>query len=252
MTDAATLDSPGLTPGGRLHGAAGDHDACRADAARYAVLQRVAPMLRHDLAGALQPISMIAVVLQRRLQMPEPDLAALGKTATNVGTLVKEASAGCLDAMDWLAPREDTAIEVEAGVSGILKLLGVELTTRNLDAAMDIPAHTVAVPQSFFRTVLAGALFALADEGRGGTLHIGFEPDSQPSVGGNGSLMLRVAAGNDDAAIESLSPGQPGGKFRRIGWTDVEAMAESFGATTSRGEGWVSLGLPGRRMQVAG
>ena len=123
MPHAASLDSSDLTTSGQLHDVAADHDDYRAEAARYAVLLRVAPMLRHDLAGAMQPIGMIAVVLQRRLQMPEPDLTAIGKNVTTVGALVKEASSGCLNAMGWLAPREDAAVEVEAGVADIIKLL---------------------------------------------------------------------------------------------------------------------------------
>ena len=40
-----------------------------AEAACYAVLRRIAPVLRHDVAGFLQPVGMLMTVLQRRVQM---------------------------------------------------------------------------------------------------------------------------------------------------------------------------------------
>ena len=58
--------------------------------------------------------------------------------------------------------------------------------------------------------------------------------------------MLRAIACHASGSAGSLNPGRPNGKFRRIGWADVEAMADSFGTTAARGDGWVSLGLPVR------
>ena len=46
--------------------------AARADAARYALLRRLAPSIRHHLVVNLQPIGMIYEVLDRRLRAPRP------------------------------------------------------------------------------------------------------------------------------------------------------------------------------------
>ena len=46
-----------------------------AEAARYALLRRLAPSMRHHLVVNLQPIGMIYEVMDRRLSAPEPDLA---------------------------------------------------------------------------------------------------------------------------------------------------------------------------------
>jgi hypothetical protein len=46
-----------------------------AEAARYALLRRLAPSMRHHLVVNLQPIGMIYEVMDRRLRAPEPDVA---------------------------------------------------------------------------------------------------------------------------------------------------------------------------------
>ena len=43
-----------------------------AEGPRYALLRRLAPAIRHDMAGSLQPISMVAAMLEKRLQKPDP------------------------------------------------------------------------------------------------------------------------------------------------------------------------------------
>ena len=78
-----------------------------AEAACYAVLRRIAPVLRHDVAGFLQPVGMLMTVLQRRVQMPEPDLQAIAKNVASASVLTKEATANCMNAMGWMAMREE-------------------------------------------------------------------------------------------------------------------------------------------------
>ena len=58
-----------------------------AEAAHYAVSQRIAPVLRHDVAGPVQPIGMMTKVLQRRLQAPVPDLLEISKNLASVSAL---------------------------------------------------------------------------------------------------------------------------------------------------------------------
>src|SRR6185369_7993641 len=52
-----------------------------AEAARYALLRRLAPSMRHHLVVNLQPIGMIYEVMDRRLRAPEP---ALGEDRKSV------------------------------------------------------------------------------------------------------------------------------------------------------------------------
>lgn len=67
-----------------------------AESARYALLRRLAPVLRHYVAGSLQPLSMMAILLEKRLQIPSPDLAALARNSSQLNTAARDASSACM------------------------------------------------------------------------------------------------------------------------------------------------------------
>ena len=202
-----------------------------AEAARFAVLLRVAPMLRHDMAGALQPLGMVAMVLQRRAQAAEPDLPAIAKNAASISSLGKEAAAGCIEAISWLAPREDPSLNLRQGVDDVLKVLQVELSGCGLEAVNDLPETAGNAPQGYFRTVLAGALLAFCDEDTGGgCLHIGTNSNQT-------GLVLRLVAAETSVVTAVARP-------RRIEWKDVQAIANALGTTLERSTDGVTLGLP--------
>jgi hypothetical protein len=212
-----------------------------AEAACYAVLRRVAPALRHDVAGVMQPVGMLMMVLQRRVQMPEPDMQAIASNVTSVSALTKEATTGCMNAMGWMALREKTSVGLRSGVDEAIKLLAVELSGRGLRLVNDLPDGGAEIPESYLRSVLMGALLAFCDQATvGGTLQVGFEAGSE-----NGSapsrLMLRRLPGS---VASSPAPADPVRKSRNIDWQDVEAMAGSFGVSVARGDGWMALDLP--------
>lgn len=212
-----------------------------AEAASYAVLRRIAPALRHDVAGFMQPVGMLVMVLQRRLQMPEPDLQAIAENVTSVSALAKEATTGCMNAMDWTASREDACVSLPAGVDEVVRLLAIELSGRGLSATHDMaadmpanrPANKARVPRRFFRSVLAAALLAWCDQKPGaGVLRISGSSDANEA-----ELKLQFEA--DGTAL----PPDAGSPQRRIGWNDVEALARASGATLSMGDDWLRLRL---------
>ena len=203
------------------------------EAASYAVLHRIAPALRHDVAGFMQPVGMLAMVLQRRVQLPEPDLQAIGKTVASVTALAKEATTGCMNAMDWLVSREDIRVSMVAGADEVARLLALELSGRGLSASHDIADSQARVPQRFFRSVLAAALLAWCDQKPGtGVLRISGSSDASVAA-----LTLQFEPGGTVLAADAISPQRP------IGWDDVEALARACGATLSSGDGWVRLQL---------
>lgn len=212
-----------------------------AEAAFYAVLRRVAPVLRHDVAGFMQPVGMLTTVLQRRVQIPEPDLQAIAKNVASVSTLVKEATTGCLNAMAWMDWRADASLGLRPGVDEAIKLLAVELAGRGLQIVNNLPDDAAEVPQGYLRSVLMGALLAFCDQpAEGGTLQISFEAGSGNSSAAS-RLMLRRLPGGVASPTE---PADMPGKYRSIDWQDVQAMAGFFGASMARGEDWLVLGLP--------
>src|SRR5436190_15058498 len=87
----------------------------QAEAARYALLRRLAPSMRHHLVVNLQPIGMIYEVMERRLRAPQPDLAHVQESATKINTFARAALASCLDVVGWLAPDEAVGISLQEG-----------------------------------------------------------------------------------------------------------------------------------------
>ena len=48
-----------------------------AEAPRYALLRRLVPAIRHQMAGSFQPVTMMAAIVEKRLLAASPDLPAL-------------------------------------------------------------------------------------------------------------------------------------------------------------------------------
>ena len=204
-----------------------------AEAASYAVLRRIAPALRHDVAGFMQPVGMLAMVLQRRVQLPEPDLQAIGKTVASITALAKEATTGCMNAMDWLVSREDIRVSMVGGADEVVRLLALELSGRGLSASHDIAESQARVPRRFFRSVLAAALLAWCDQKPGtGVLRISGSSDASVA-----ELKLQFEPDSSVLAADAVIA------QRSIGWDDVEALAHACGATLSTGDGWIRLQL---------
>ena len=210
-----------------------------AEAARYAVLRRLMPVLRHDVAGAMQPIRMLLMVLERRVQLPEPDLQAIAKNVTSLNTLTKEASADCINALEWIGSNQDAEVSLRSSVDEAIKLLAMELSANGLELVNGITDDSATAPQSFVRSVLMGALLAFCDQRtEGKTLQVtcvaaGNQQASQ--------LQLRMLAGDAGTPPASLDVVR---KYRLIDWLDVEAMAKSFSANLERGDGWLKVDLP--------
>src|SRR6187549_2292028 len=87
-----------------------------AEAARYALLRRLAPSMRHHLVVNLQPIGMIYEVMDRRLRAPQPDLANVHDSAHKINGFARAALDSCLNVVTWLAPEEGATSQVDDGV----------------------------------------------------------------------------------------------------------------------------------------
>ena len=74
------------------------------EAARYAVLRRLAPCLRHHMVRPLQPIGLIYGVMHHKLAAAVPDLQAVREEAGKINEFAKAALDECNDMSTWLAP----------------------------------------------------------------------------------------------------------------------------------------------------
>ena len=210
-----------------------------AEAACYAVLRRLMPVLRHDVAGVMQPVRMLLMVLERRVQTAEPDLQAIAKNVASVSALTKKASADCISALEWIGSSQDAHVSLRSSVDEAIKLLAMELSANGLELINGIADDSATAPQSFLRSVLMGALLAFCDQRTAGsTLQV-----TSAAADGNQSSRLELRmlpddAGNLPASLDIVR------KYRLIDWPDVQAMARSFSVKMARGDGWLTLELP--------
>jgi hypothetical protein len=211
-----------------------------AEAARYAVVSRLMSVLRHDVAGAMQPGRMLLMVLEKRLQNAEPDLQAIATTAASVSVLTKKATASCMGALGWVAPAEDANVGLRSFVDEAIGLLALELSVNAHTLVNSIEDESASAPRNFLRSVLMGALLAFCDQHvEGGALQVSFKPQRSNSSPA-GELDIRVQAGT---AATTPALHEVVRKYRLIEWADVEAMAQASGVHMARGEGWLTLGL---------
>ena len=212
-----------------------------ADAARYAVLNRMAAVLRHDVAGSMQPVLMVLLVLDRRLQLTDPDLAAITKSVKSLDALTKQAVANCMSALGWAGSEEDLRISLRGSVDEAVKLLAMELSASALVLVNGVADDSATAPQSFLRSVFMSALLAFCDQHvGGGTLEVTFQKElanSQPA----GQLQLRLLPSDAGRSAEFLAVVR---KPRLIGWHDVQSLAASCGVRMARGDGWLTLDMP--------
>jgi hypothetical protein len=209
--------------------------ASRAEAARYALLRRLAPSMRHHLVVNLQPIGMVYEVMERRLRAPEPDLAEVHDGAHKINGFARAALASCLDVVTWLAPEEDVLTSVGDGMRECLGLLTTSLTFRGYavrNEAVDVPGQ---IHRSAIRNVLTGALVQITDSNPApADLVLTVEVTSAAAV-----LVLTLRPTEGDRGF----PAEPG--YRRLDASDLEALAESEAVQVAReGRQRVRLAIP--------
>lgn len=196
----------------------------RAEAARYALLRRLAPSMRHHLVVNLQPIGMVYEVMDRRLRAAQPDLAEVHDSAQKINGFARAALNSCLDVVTWLAPDEDVLTTATEGVRECLGLLATSLTFRGYALRNELGAIDGNVRRSAIRTVLTASLIHATDENQApAELVLAAEPRPDALVL---LLTLRPSAGE-----QGFSP-EPA--YRPIEWSDVEALAESESVTVGR------------------
>lgn len=198
------------------------------EAARYAVLRRIGSAIRHQLAGALQPVSMLASLLERRVQAETPDLDAVRKTATEIGTLSRSASSECVALMSWIAPHEGARVPASEGVQDCLHLLTTELSFRGFSVVNASAGEDALVDTLMLRTMLPASLMALTDgAAQAAQVHVSVQASDETVTV---SLALTPVE-------RSEPPGQAKG-YRPLTWQDVEALAAYEGVavrTTAQG-----------------
>ena len=187
----------------------------RTEAARYALLRRLAPSMRHHLVVNLQPIGMIYEVMERRLRAPQPDLAHVHDSAVKINGFARAALTSCLDVVTWLAPDESASVEVGDAVRECIGLLASSLSFRGYAIRNEVTPVPGPVSRCAIRNVLTAALIHATDlQAPPADLVL----TTKAETGGlQLTLTLRPTDGSEGFATEA--------GYRTIEWADVQALA---------------------------
>jgi len=209
--------------------------ASLAEAARYALLRRLAPSMRHHLVVNLQPIGMIYEVMDRRLRAPHPDLADVHESAHKINGFARAALNSCLDVVTWLAPEEEMLTTAGEGVRECLGLLATSLTFRGYALRNEVPVVPGEVRRSAIRNVLTAAMIHATDENPPpADLVLSAEPTPSALVL---TLTLRPTQGDQGFSTEA--------GYRRLEWSDIEALAAAEAVELKRdGRQRLQLAIP--------
>ena len=199
-------------------------DPRRVEAARYALLRRLALGMRHHMVVHLQPMGMITELIERRLQSAQPDLAQIHEAMGKIHGLARAAVDSCLDVVTWLAPVPDAKVALDEGVQEVLGLVRSNFNFRGFPLGDALGGVTRQVPRSAVRHVLPAVLLALTDRAPApADVCIRTLEDS-----GGGVITVEVKPKAGD-------PGFPGNHpYRLLDWQEVETLGEAEGVGLTR------------------
>jgi len=137
--------------------------AAALEAARFALLRRLAPALRHEAVAHLQPLTMVGSILERRLAAPQPDTAQVADGVRRLMASSRGAVQSCLDVLTWLAPEPGRLLPLHEAVAETLQLLRGSLGFRGFAVRDEVGGLAAPVPRAALRYVLPASLLWLTD-----------------------------------------------------------------------------------------
>lgn len=206
-----------------------------AEAARYGVLRRLGPALKHDMVVNLQAIAMMAEVLNAKLDRGSPDPAEFHSSISKLNRLAREAVASCLKVAAWIEPGEDEGVRLADGVEECLALLNSNFNFRGFLVTRELADAPFQVSRVALRNILIGSLITLTDAA-GGPCQVKVSATVQ---GGFGEIEVGIAPRSDD--YEGL-PFEP--SYRQLEWSDVQALALAEGVELVRGNDRIVMRMP--------
>ncbi len=214
--------------------AAGRKGRLASEAARYGVLRRLAPSLKHDMVVNLQAVAMMAEVMNAKLERGSPAPAEFQASISKLNRLARDAVLNCLKVAAWIQPVEDEGIRLPQGVDECLALVASNFNFRGFSVARDVAETGFEVSRAALRHLLTATLITLTDAASGPC-----EVRVKAEVAGDmAQITVRVTP---RTGVEGL-PFEPG--YRLLEWADVQALAEAEGVELVRGPDQVQLRMP--------
>ena len=204
------------------------------EAARYALLRRLAPALRHGMVGALNPIEFIAEAIELRLQAAVPDLANAKENVGKFKNMFRSAVFSCTNLASWLAPEDGAVTMLGEGIDECLALLDTDFGARGFAVLNEAGEIGVDVSRAALRNVLTASLIAATDAAPWPADLVLTSEISQGHV----VLSILVRPADRDAGFAKAAA------YRRLEWSDVGALAQAESVDLLRQGDRVTLRYP--------
>jgi len=212
------------------------------NAARYALLQRLIPAIRHNLMSNFQSPMMMSAMLERRLKAANFDLPSIRETCASLSSITRSAAKDSSDLMTWIQPKSSDTVKFDAGVKECLGLVATELRFRGFVIVNEVSSIDVDVFSTSLRSLLCAALIALSDLSKA------------PA-----NLMIRARALAD--CVELLIDFQPteeenssftrAADSRSLSWREVDILAKAESVKLTRLNHSVQLVFPRAKLALS-
>ena len=207
------------------------------EGARYALLQRMTPVLQHQVMGNFQSMDMIAVMMDRRLQSASPDLDSMRQDCELLGSVSESAIRSVINLLTWVRPKPAATQRFDAGVEECATLLHNEFKLKGLSIANEVSQIPAEFSSRTLRSTVSAALVCLSDQSTAPatlTLRARVLPDRI-------ELSIDLRIDEQQQARTVMANG-----YRLLNWRDLEllACAESVGLARSDGGAQLTFNLP--------
>jgi len=141
-------------------------DFTREDAAKYRLLRRLAPTLRHDLLGAHQVPEFMIGMIEKRLRYPSPDLDAVREDLTLLRNASEKAAGSSVKVIGWIEPDEEQTSDVDTAVFDCVAMLSLPLKLKGFNLVNDVAGIDAKLFVTAVRVVLSATLIAFGDHSK--------------------------------------------------------------------------------------
>ena len=192
------------------------------EAARYALMRRLMPAVRHHIAGTLQPIGMMSAMLKRRILAATPDMVELGKNTQALSDLSRDAAATSLNLMTWLAPKDNDLVALNSAVEESFGLIATELSFRGFSVVNETAEVSAKLPKGVVRSVFTAGLIALIDYA-GNPANVVVSATQEAGI-----VQLKISIVPSDTVGPAMTDSHLPG-YRALQWADVQVLADAEG-----------------------
>lgn len=206
----------------------------RVEAARYSVLRRLMPAIRHDMVGSLNPLGMLCEVLYRRLLGNADDYANLLQQVEKIRHQSAVSIQSCRSLMTWMEPTPGRTVGVSQGIAECIELLRPGFNVRGFALENTVPQADPEVSCAALRAVLSAALMAVVDAAKQ-PADILIRPTHTPPFV---TISITSRATQREATFGNALV------YRKITWDDVAALVEAEAVEISLRDNEVLLHFP--------